>query len=65
MKLFRHGPVGAERAGAVDAKGVKLPTTIDEMVSAAAALNDPAKGVAGFTSRGGRGRLFRMASRTS
>jgi multiple sugar transport system substrate-binding protein len=35
-----------------DAKGVKLPTTIDEMVSAAAALNDPAKGVAGFTSRG-------------
>ena len=23
MKLFRHGPVGAERAGAVDAQGVK------------------------------------------
>jgi multiple sugar transport system substrate-binding protein len=34
------------------AKGLKLPTTIDEIVSAAAALNDPAKGIAGFTSRG-------------
>ena len=34
------------------AKGVPLPTTIDEIIGAAAALNDPAKGIAGFTSRG-------------
>ncbi len=34
------------------AKGIAYPKTMDEVVTAAAALNDPAKGVAGFVSRG-------------
>ena len=34
------------------AKGIEYPKTMDEMVAAAAKLNDPAKGVAGFVSRG-------------
>lgn len=34
------------------AKGVEYPKTMDELVAAAAKLNDPAKGVAGFVSRG-------------
>ena len=34
------------------AKGVEYPKTMDELVTAAAKLNDPAKGVAGFVSRG-------------
>ena len=33
-------------------KGVAYPKTMEEVVSAAAKLNDPAKGVAGFVSRG-------------
>jgi len=33
-------------------KGITYPKTMDELVTAAAALNDPANGVAGFVSRG-------------
>jgi multiple sugar transport system substrate-binding protein len=33
-------------------KGVEYPKTMDEIVAAAAKLNDPANGVAGFVSRG-------------
>lgn len=35
-----------------DAKGVAYPKSMDEMAVAAAKLHDPAKGVAGFVSRG-------------
>jgi multiple sugar transport system substrate-binding protein len=34
------------------AKGLQYPKSMDEIVTAAAALNDPSKGVAGFVSRG-------------
>jgi multiple sugar transport system substrate-binding protein len=34
------------------AKGVEYPKTMDEMAAIAAKLHDPAKGVAGFVSRG-------------
>ena len=34
------------------AKGVEFPKTMDEMAAVAAKLHDPAKGVAGFVSRG-------------
>ena len=33
-------------------KGVAYPKTMDEIVTAAEKLNDPAKGIAGFVSRG-------------
>ncbi|CAN7461916.1 sugar ABC transporter substrate-binding protein [Bosea sp. LjRoot9] len=33
-------------------KGLEYPKTMDELVAAAAKLNDPSKGVAGFVSRG-------------
>ncbi|MCC6192871.1 MAG: extracellular solute-binding protein [Burkholderiales bacterium] len=35
-----------------DAKGVAYPKTFNEMVAAAAKLNDPGKGIAGFVGRG-------------
>jgi multiple sugar transport system substrate-binding protein len=35
-----------------DQKGVAYPTTMDEIVTAAAKLHDPARGIAGFVSRG-------------
>ena len=35
-----------------DAKGVAYPKTFAEMIDAAAKLNDPGKGVAGFVARG-------------
>jgi multiple sugar transport system substrate-binding protein len=33
-------------------KGVPVPATLDDMVKAAAALNDPANGISGFVARG-------------
>ncbi|WNJ91399.1 sugar ABC transporter substrate-binding protein [Bosea sp. 685] len=33
-------------------KGLEYPKTLDELVAAAAKLNDPSKGIAGFVSRG-------------
>ncbi|MCI6633645.1 MAG: extracellular solute-binding protein, partial [Clostridiales bacterium] len=36
----------------LEAKGVAVPTNLDELMSAAAALHDPANGVVGFVGRG-------------
>ena len=40
------------RKDLLEAKGIAVPTTLDELKAAAAALHDPANGVVGFVGRG-------------
>ena len=40
------------RKDLLEAKGIAVPTTLDELKTAAAALHDPANGVVGFVGRG-------------
>lgn len=49
------GDVMMYRKDLLEAKGIAVPTTLDEMVAAISALNDPDAGVYGWSARGQRG----------